>query len=203
MSPATDFPEAAAPTVDTIAAMLPTVRKQIDFAAAYTQSLLDATPREIWFDIPSGNLSNVHDGKNVEGSDAGGRWPSNIAWQVGHLAVAKYGLLLFRLRGRSDEDLDLMPSRFRKRYAKGSRPSEDRDSQPSAAELNDRLAAIHDAGGRVLDSIDPAKLLEAETMPYAVYPNKLGSLLFCPLHEQIHAGQIGIIRRGLGLEPIR
>ncbi len=36
-------------------------------------------------------------------------------------------------------------------------------------------------------------------MPYAAYPNKFGALLFCPMHESIHIGQIGLIRRGLGL----
>ena len=201
--PTTDSPTAPPPTIDAVAAMLPTVRSQIDFAAEYTRSLLDATPRDVWFDFPTTDADRDDNVDTAGVEHATGHWPSNIAWQVGHLAVAKYGLLLFRLRGRSDEDRELMPSRFRKRYAKGSRPSPDTDSQPSADELYDRLAAIHAAGGRVLDSIDPAALLEEEMMPYAVYPNKLGSLLFCPLHEQVHAGQIGMIRRGLGLEPIR
>jgi hypothetical protein len=31
----------------------------------------------------------------------------------------------------------------------------------------------------------------------------LGAILFCPLHEQIHSGQIGLIRRGLGLPSVR
>jgi hypothetical protein len=46
-------------------------------------------------------------------------------------------------------------------------------------------------------------LLEPVDMPYAAYPVKLGAVLFCPLHEHIHAGQIGVVRRALGLEPIR
>jgi hypothetical protein len=40
-------------------------------------------------------------------------------------------------------------------------------------------------------------------MPYAGYPTKLGALLFCPLHEMIHAGQIGLLRRLMGKPPIR
>ena len=42
-------------------------------------------------------------------------------------------------------------------------------------------------------------LLEPVEMPYAAYPIKLGAILFCPLHEHIHAGQIGVVRRALRL----
>jgi hypothetical protein len=49
-----------------------------------------------------------------------------------------------------------------------------------------------------------AETLKAPTdMPYAGFPIKLGALLFCPLHESIHAGQIGLLRRAHGLESIR
>ena len=54
-----------------------------------------------------------------------------------------------------------------------------------------------------LANVDMNVLLETVDMPYAVYPNKLGAILFCPLHEQIHAGQIGVLRRALGLDPVR
>jgi hypothetical protein len=54
-----------------------------------------------------------------------------------------------------------------------------------------------------LSEIPAELLLDPVEMPYAAYPNKLGAILFCPLHEHIHAGQIGLIRRGLGLDPIR
>ncbi len=48
----------------------------------------------------------------------------------------------------------------------------------------------------------PASLLsEPAEMPYAVFPMKLGALLFAPLHESIHIGQIGVLRRLLGKSP--
>jgi hypothetical protein len=48
------------------------------------------------------------------------------------------------------------------------------------------------------------KELEASVPePYVVFPNKLGSLYFCASHEMLHAGQIGLLRRLLGKEPIR
>jgi hypothetical protein len=49
--------------------------------------------------------------------------------QVGHLAMAQYGLCLFRIRGRQSEDAELMSSAFRKKYFKGTTP----DAHPSIA----------------------------------------------------------------------
>ena len=177
-------PPATLPSLASAAEMLVGAIGQIRFAREYTLGLLDATPKELWLTIPDGV-------------------PSNIAWQVGHLTVSQYGLLMFRIRGRQSEDLDLIPGRFRKAYGRGSTPCADPDAQPSADELLDRLGRVFDAGLEVLRTTSPQALLDPIDMPYAVYPIKLGAILFCPLHEQIHAGQIGVLRRALGLEPVR
>ena len=157
---------------------------QIRFAREYTLGLLDATPEEHWYTAPSG-------------------LPSTIAWQVGHLTVSQYGLLLFRIRGREPADLKLIPGKFRKAYGRGSVPSEDPTTQPQPEELRERLTRVMTLGLELLDTLSPEVLLEPVEMPYAVYPIKLGAILFCPLHEHTHAGQIGLLRRALGLEPVR
>ena len=157
---------------------------QIEFARRYSLELLSNTPHDLWFTIPSNA-------------------PTNVAWQAGHLAYSQYGLLVFRQRGREPEDLELMPGTFRKKYGRGTTPDSDASSQPTPDELLQRLDVIHTRSLEVVRSIDPQVLLEEIDMPYAVYPNKLGAILFCPLHEQIHSGQIGLLRRMLGLEPIR
>ncbi|KAA1261396.1 DinB superfamily protein [Rubripirellula obstinata] len=164
--------------------MLQAAIGQIRFARDYTLGLLNATPQDRWFEIPGGMTTN-------------------IAWQVGHLTVSQYGLLMFRLQGRQDEDLELIPGKFRKAYTRGSTPSSDTAKQLSSDELIERMAAIHDRSMAVLESVAPEVLLEPIDMPYAAYPTKLGAVLFCPLHEHIHAGQIGIIRRAMGLDPVR
>lgn len=158
--------------------------KQIEFARQYTLELLDATPQEQWFDVPEG-------------------LPTNVAWQVGHLTVSQYGLLMFRMRGRRPEDLDLIPGRFRKAYSRQSVPNSDCTVQPSAHELRDRLNRVHKLAIAEVEAIEPSVLLEEVDMPYAAYPIKLGAIMFCPMHEQIHAGQIGVLRRALGLSPVR
>lgn len=171
-------------TPDSAACMLQSAIGQIRFARDYTLGLLDATPMDLWFNVPAG-------------------LPTHIGWQVGHLAVSQYGLLMFRIRGRSTDDLDLIPSPFRKAYSRSSRPNPETENQPSAAELLERLNRVHELALAELAEVDPAVLLEPVDMPYAAYPNKLGAILFCPLHEHIHAGQIGLLRRAMGLDPVR
>jgi hypothetical protein len=166
------------------AALIPVVIGQLRFAREYTLSLLaDMTPAE-WFLMPPG--AKTH-----------------LAWQVGHLAMAEYGLCLFRVRGRLPEDLELMPSKFRKQYSRGSTPDADPANQPSPDELLATLAKIHEQALAALAGYSSEQLNEPTEMPYAVYPTKLGALFFCPQHEMIHAGQIGLLRRLLGKEPVR
>ena len=157
---------------------------QIHFARNYTLELLDTIPDERWFEIPSG-------------------LPTNVAWQVGHITVSQYGLLMFRVRGREPDDLELIPGKFRKAYSRQSLPSGDPAKQPSPAQLRDRMSEVFDRSGEVLSQIEPEVLLEPVDMPYAAYPIKLGAIMFAPMHEQIHAGQIGLVRRAMGLEPVR
>lgn len=175
---------ADSPTAETAVAMMRGALGQIEFARNYVADLLDATPQERWFEIPVG-------------------LPTNIAWQVGHLTVSQYGLLMFRIRGRVPDDLELIPGRFRKAYGRGSKPNPDPAAQPSAAELLEKFQTVYQQAQTELADLDPAVLAEPIDMPYAAYPTKLGAILFCPLHEHTHAGQIGVVRRALGLDPIR
>ncbi len=164
--------------------MLEAAIAQIRFARSYVQELLAATDRSLWHTCPSGS-------------------PTTVAWQVGHLSVSQYGLLMFRLYGRRDADLDLVPSKFRKTFGKGSDPLSDSVAQYSADELYERFNLIYEHAIAGLIDISPAVLMEPVEMPFAGYPIKLGAILFCPMHEMLHAGQIGLARRLLGLTNIR
>ena len=172
------------PDIETAAAILSGTMGQIEFARRYTLELLSATPQEHWFTIPDG-------------------LPTNVAWQAGHLAVSQYGLLMFRIRGRDPADLELIPGRFRKAYGRSTVPNSDASTQMTPDELLERLENVHSQAMGEIENVDPRVLLEPVDMPYAAYPIKLGAVMFCPMHEQIHAGQIGLLRRALGLEPIR
>ncbi|MEI7701208.1 MAG: DinB family protein [Planctomycetia bacterium] len=157
---------------------------QIQFARDYTQSLLAGIPDDCWFVQP----------QNVV---------THIAWQVGHLAMAQYGLCLFRIRGRADTDLDLMSSAFRKKFSRGTTPDADPSRNPTVSEIRSVLDRVHEQSLLELAGFSESLLAEGVDPPFAVYPNKLGCLLFCSHHEMIHAGQIGLLRRLLGLAPVR
>lgn len=204
VKPTDDIPALGIPNVDEAATMLQSTIGQIEWARAYTLELLAATPRELWFEMPGNEIpGDETPGNKMPGNQMPGNLPTHVAWQVGHLAVSQYGLLMFRMRGRQPDDLDLIPGRLRKTYGRGGTPPRNAVGQPSADELFDKLAEVHRLAMAEIANIDPETLLEPVDMPYAVYPCKLGAVMFCPMHESLHAGQIGILRRGLGLESVR
>ena len=157
---------------------------QIKFARQYLLTLLDGVRDDEWFQMPEGS-------------------PTHLAWQIGHVGMAEYGLCLFRQRGRKTEDLELMPSKFRKQFSRGSVPDPETANHQSPAELLATMERIHQQCLTELPTYSPELLNESVDMPYAVYPTKLGALLFASHHEMIHAGQIGVLRRLLGKSPVR
>jgi hypothetical protein len=160
------------------------VLQQLEFARAYTLSIVDAIDQAAWFTMPPG-------------------CPSHVAWQVGHLAMAEYGLCLFRMRGRQEVDLELMTSGFRKLFSKGTTPEADAGKYPAPAEIRATLDRVHAQVLKESTGWTEQQLAEPVDMPYAVHANKLGGLLFCSHHEMLHAGQLGLLRRLLGNRPIR
>lgn len=160
------------------------VISQIRFAREYTLSLLNDLSPEDWFRQPAGGVSH-------------------LAWQIGHLAMAQYGLCLFRMRGRAEVDLELMSSSFRKKFSKGTTPDPDPAANPSIEEIRGVFERVFEQTMLELPSVTESQLDETVDMPYAAYPTKFGGLLFCSHHEMLHAGQIGLLRRLIGKSPVR
>ena len=129
--------------------------------------------------------------------------PTHIAWQVGHLAMAEYGLCLYRQRGRESIDRELMPGDFRKQFSRGSVPDPDPSKHLPPAEILATLDRVHAQVILESASFTADQLKEPVDMPYAAEATKLGCLYFCSHHEMIHAGQIGMVRRLLGKVPVR
>jgi hypothetical protein len=165
-------------------ALLDVARRQIEFARAYTLGLVQDLDDWDWFRQPR------------EGA-------THVAWQLGHLAMAEYGLCLFRIRGRRSEDLDLMSARFRKQFSKGSQPEPDPSANPRPVEIREVLDRVHQQSLREMTGYSEALLNEPAEDPRAVFDTKLGALFFCSHHEMLHAGQIGLLRRLLGKSPVR
>jgi uncharacterized damage-inducible protein DinB len=158
--------------------------RQIEAAREYTASLLEGLSDEDWFRQPAEGITH-------------------IAWQIGHLAMAEYGLCLFRIRGRQPEDLELMTGKFRKQFSRGSTPTTDPTNYPSPAEIGSVLDRVHRQAMTELADRAEDDLNEPIEEPYAVYSTKLGALFFCAHHEMLHAGQIGLLRRLMGKPPVR
>ncbi len=161
-------------------------------ARAYLDTMLDGLDDDDWFWVPNDPQES-------------GRPPycSHIAWQVGHIAMAEYGLMLFRQRGRAEVDLDLMPGSFRKRFAKGSVPGLDRTGYPSPIEIRQQLDKIHAGVLAEVPHFSPKSLDEPLDPPTAGFPTKYGAMLMAAQHEMLHCGQIGVLRRLMGKPPIR
>lgn len=159
-------------------------QKQLEFARGYTLTLLDGIAADEWFRQPPG-------------------LPTHLAWQVGHLAMAEYGLCLFRQRGRAEVDSELMSSKFRKQFSRGSQPEAAPANSPSIDEIRGVFERVHKQVLLELPTFADTDLDTPVDMPYAGYASRFGALLFASHHEMLHAGQIGLLRRALGKAPVR
>lgn len=158
--------------------------KHLESARSYMRGLLqDLTPDE-WFWTPQPPISH-------------------IAWQVGHLAVAEYGLMLFRQRGRQEVDGELMSGGFRKLFMKGTTASADRANHPGPDEIVAVLDRVHQQVLLELPGFADAELDQPIDPPHTVVSTRYGSMLFAGDHEMLHAGQIGMLRRLMGKAPVR
>lgn len=157
---------------------------QIKFARRYTLGLVEDVTDDDWFrQVPP--------------------CPTHLAWQVGHLAMAQYALTMIRIRGKEREDEKLLSKQFFRCFQKGTTPIFDPAQYPSITEINDTLRHVHEASLRELERQTDEALDVKLPEPHAVFDTKLGSVFFCSTHEMLHAGQIGLLRRMFGKEPLR
>ena len=157
--------------------------RKMEFTRQYTMSLLEDLDDDDWYWSPEG-------------------YPTHIAWQAGHIAMSSYGLALFRQRGRADGDSKLMAGKFRKLFMRGTEPKLDRASNPEPQEILEVLEKVRTQIHTELASFEET-LDEPLDAPHAAFANKYGALLFVADHEMLHAGQIGMLRRLMGKEPLR
>ena len=158
--------------------------KQIRIARLYTKDMLSHIDDADWFSQPSEGVTHV-------------------AWQVGHLAVAQYGLALKRVWGEQQEDEELIPTEFRKQFGKGSVPVPDRDAYPSPDEIRVVFDGVYKQTLDELKDLPEESLSESAGDPHPMFKTKLEALQWCASHEFIHAGQIALLRRLFGSAPLR
>ena len=161
------------------------VLNQIRAARLYTKDLLNHVDQKDWFRQPTEGVTHV-------------------AWQVGHLAVAQYGLGLNRIWGEKPKDAELVPAVFRRLFGKGSMPTSNPDDYPAPEEILAVFAGVHEQVLKEAEALSEATLQELTgDPPHPMFKTKLGALLWSAQHEFLHAGQIGLLRRLLGEEALR
>lgn len=174
-----------------VSARLETALRQINFARRYTVSLLEDLETDDWYWTPSVGVG-------------GGDYVSHIAWQCGHITMAMYGLTLYQQRGRDlDVDRNLMSSKFRKLFMRGTTPSPDRDAYPDPDEIRKAMDLVHQQMLKEVPTFVDEELDKTLGPPHAGYDTRYGALLFASHHEMVHAGQIGMLRRLMGKESLR
>jgi uncharacterized damage-inducible protein DinB len=156
---------------------------QIVFARNYTLEFLDHTPTEDWFRKPTGGISH-------------------IAWQVGHLAIAEYRLALWRIRGTQPDDAKLIPQDFVRIFGYESKPEFDSTKYPAQIEIRAVLDRVHEQVKKELKELNESEMDQPVMNPHPFAKTKLEALFWCAHHETLHAGQIGLLRRELGYEPM-
>ena len=157
---------------------------QIAFAREYTKQLLEGIGDDDWFRMPTDGVTH-------------------LAWQVGHLAMAQYALTMIRIRGKEPSDAAFITNDFLRAFKKGSSPVGDATVYPPIDEIRGVFDRVHEQALTELADYHDDQLNEELPEPHAVFNTKLGSVFFCSAHEMLHAGQIGLLRRLLGKEPLR
>jgi hypothetical protein len=159
------------------------ITTQIRSVRRYTEGLLETIEESDWFWMPAGQITHV-------------------AWQVGHLAYAEYRLTLERIRGEMNEDAELIPEAFRRRFARESVPDPDPAQAPTPAEVRAVFDRVHRQALAELAHLSDADLDVLLPAPHRLARNRREILLWCGQHEMLHAGQIGLLRRLLGKAPL-
>ena len=148
------------------------------FARRMTDQLLE--------DIPEDKL--LH--QPVEGGN-------HALWVMGHLASADD-----MFAGLYDGGQTKLPESYKKLFGMGSTPTNDAAAYPPVAEVRQHYAAARqrllDAARAADDSVLNSPLPD-DFGDFA--PDKLGLLISLPWHEGLHAGQITMVRKSLGIGP--
>ncbi|MEW4490160.1 DinB family protein [Thalassoglobus sp. JC818] len=153
--------------------------------SSYTNDLLDHVDDGDWFRQPADGINH-------------------IAWQVGHIAIAQYGLCLKRVRGFKPSDEQLFPvNEYATLFGKGSQPNPDPEVYPEPAAIRESLVAIQQQVVEETLQLTQETLDEPIDPVHPMFSTKGEALRFAPKHEMLHVGQIAMLRRLFGQASLR
>lgn len=166
------------------AARMLMIVERLKFARRATQNFLaDLTPDQWYWSPP--------------------QYPTHIAWQVMHVAVAQYSLCFRRIRGQLPEDDAWCPADYLAQFGVGSAPRSDDDGRLSVDEIQRVFDGVFERAVEAVPKYSAAQLAEPVDPPHPVFKTNLEAIEMAPHHEAIHAGQIAMLRRLMGKKPLR
>lgn len=157
------------------------IRKQTIHIAKRTRDMLEGVDEALWYTVPA-------------------EMNTSVAWQAGHLIVARYFNGIACITGPDKAMYEVFPVRdYANMYGIDSDPSATHEIQPTKAEFLAQLDGVLTATLKVLDSIDEAILTEEPVLKHPAYKTKGEILNWCYMHETWHLGQLALLRRVLGV----
>ena len=156
----------------------------IKAARGYTEQLLNKISLDDWFRQPNEGVTHV-------------------AWQVGHLAVAEYAITMRRIRGPRPQDEALIPNEFLEKFGRLSVPHPDPKANPEPARIREVFDHVHRQALAEIESLSDSELDESTAEPpHPMHRTRFEALQWCSQHEFLHAGEIALLRRLLGSDPL-
>jgi hypothetical protein len=151
----------------------------MQMARDYTNNLLADVAEEDWFRMPAEGVTH-------------------LAWQLGHLAIAQYRLMMFQLRGEVPSDAELIDISYAPLFGRGSVPNPDAAQYPPLSEIRATFDRVHAQALEEVARYNDQALAAPPQAPHRLFTTKLGAVMWAPQHEFIHCGQIGLLKRLLG-----
>lgn len=127
---------------------------------------------------------------------------THVAWQVGHLAVAEYGLGLKRIAEDHSNHEVPIPESYFTLFGKGSLPDDHSSTYPDPDHILSVFNTVHQSVLENLKHISDDQLDQRTDSTHPMFTDKRGCLRWLMQHEYSHAGQLGLLRRQLGHDPL-
>ncbi|MCC9606018.1 DinB family protein [Blastopirellula sp. JC732] len=165
------------------AAVWEAVKKNVSMSFQMFDSHLDDVDKADWFRMP-GDVTHV-------------------AWQVGHITIAAYGIGLRMQRGASPADAELGLANYKELFGQGSTPSADASKYPSAETLHANLKKVFAQVEKEMAEYKLSELDDALDPGHPLFKTRFAAMSFLPAHNFMHYGQVSLLRRLFGAAPIR
>ncbi|WP_158265002.1 DinB family protein [Blastopirellula marina] len=159
-------------------------KQRIAFTDKMFRDFMNELTPELWFRMPAEGVTH-------------------IAWQVGHITIANYGLGMLRIRGKKAEDASLMPESYSQLFGRGSTPSPDQSVHPSVERMVEIYNKVNDKLIEEMETYTLEQLDEPSLPDHPLFKTKFDTLVFLPYHAMMHLGQMGLLRRLAGNAPLR